>query len=110
MAGTRRTPLNRQHRPPITEAAVRIFIEMQVQRCTCSPRDAGTNIKECPGCERYWAVHSRLSAELGCRPWEYPCIEDPDAPPTNYERDPQALARWRALEAGTRVLRDQPPV
>src|ERR1700758_2226251 len=100
MPGTRRTPINRQHRPPVSVRAVRLFMKMR--RC----RDS----------DRWWDLHTELRREVGAKLWEWPCIEDPRAgnpeiPGTyNYERwkpDEKARERWRALEQGARELRRQ---
>jgi len=93
MPGTRRTPINRQHKPPVSELAIRLFMKMQ----------------RCRNCDRWWDLHTELRREVGAKLWEWPCIEDPHAgnpekPGTyNYERwkpDEKARARWRALEQG----------
>jgi hypothetical protein len=110
---TKRTPIARQHNAPVTETAIKLFIQMQRLRCTCDPEK---RFDECPGCERWKALEEHLGRELGCRPWEYPAIQDPRAgnpePPGtyNYERwqpDLKARERWKALARGTRELRRQ---
>ena len=94
----RRTPINRQHKPPVSELAIRLFMKMQ----------------RCRNCDRWWDLHTELRREVGAKLWKWPCIEDPHAgnpekPGTyNYERwkpDEKARARWRALEQGARELR-----
>jgi len=75
-ADARRTPIARQHKPPVSERAIRLFMKMQ----RCRDRD------------RWWDLHTELRREVGAKLWEWPCIEDPHAgnpeePATyNYER------------------------
>src|SRR5262245_44749719 len=96
---TKRTPIARSHNAPVTETAIKIFMQMQRLRCTCDPNKRfGT----CPACERWKILEQHLSHELQCRVWEYPCIQDPRAgnpePPGthNYERwTPDGAARER---------------
>jgi hypothetical protein len=118
MAGTRRTPISRQYTPSITETAIKVFMEMQRCYCTCPPRDPDNPgaRKDCSGCAKWWALHSDLCHELGKRPWQWPCIEDPRAGNpeplgtlnhAEWRPDEEARARWRALEAGARELRRQ---
>jgi len=63
MPGTRRTPINRQHKPPVSELAIRLFMKMQ----------------RCRNCDRWWDLHTELRREVGAKLWERPCIEDPHA-------------------------------
>jgi hypothetical protein len=107
----------------ITPAALAAFAAMREleQRCTCPPRDWGGKYWEhpppCAACEEWWRRHNILHRELGCRPWEWPCVRNPDAknpyPAGSFAaerweeaREDLAQARWRALE---RVLRQRAP-
>jgi hypothetical protein len=111
MPGTRRTPISRQRTPQVTPTAVKIFEAMRRCVCTCDPDD---RFDECPGCKRWWDLHHHLSHELGCKPWEFPCIEEPrgrNPEPTStynhelWQPDLAAQERWRALEDGAREMR-----
>jgi hypothetical protein len=107
---TTRTPVNRPPRRQITPHAVKIFAAMKAIECTCEPRDwdgAYWEHQPCAGCAEWWDLHSFLHNELKCRPWEWPCIEHPDAKspyPENshadrrWKPDTEAQARWRLLE------------
>jgi len=121
VSGTRRTPIARRHRPPVSLTAIKIFEEM-MERCPCTCDDSPSvcgdfdkhPFRDCPGCKRWWELHSHLSREVRAKPWEYPCIEDPDAgnpePPgtynyTRWKPDERGHALWRALEEGVRQMR-----
>jgi hypothetical protein len=78
---TKRTPIKRDHRHRFTQKALELIAEL----------------KEAKDGERWWRLHNLLHNELGCRPWEWPCVEDPEAD-RNYEAHPDALALWAALE------------
>jgi hypothetical protein len=101
MSGTKRVPLSRQHTPPVSERAIRLFIKMQ--RYPRTWRD-----------DRWWDLEQELRHEVHAKLWDYPCIEDPaegnpETPGTgNYDRwrpNETARALWRALNAGARELR-----
>src|SRR5262245_7224343 len=106
MSGTRRTPIRRQHEPPVRETAVKIFMQMQRLVCTCDP---DRPYEDCDGCKQWSDLHHRLHRELGAKIWEFPCIENPHSgnpePPGTYNHehwqpDEKGRARWRALEQG----------
>jgi hypothetical protein len=113
MTGTRRTPTGRQHTPPITEAAVKTFIEMQRCVCTCDP---DVPYDECPGCKRWKQLDERLMYELKLDRVVYPTISNPEArnpyPPgthgyVTWEPDREGQARWLALEQAAREMRQK---
>src|SRR5262245_25775226 len=113
MSGTRRTPIRRQHEPPVSETAIKIFMQMQRLVCTCTPDKP---FEDCPGCKEWSDLHSHLHRELGAKVWEWPCIENPawgnpEPPGThNHERwqpDLKAQERWKALERGAREMQRQ---
>jgi hypothetical protein len=85
---TKRTPINRDRNPPVTERAVRIF--MRMQRC---PREG----------DRWWQLHSELADEVQAKPWAWPAIEDPRHKIP--EPDEEAQALWKVLDAAARDLR-----
>src|SRR6516164_6713042 len=110
MTGTRRTPIRRQHEPPVTETAIKAFMKMQRCVCTCEP----DSYDRCPGCEAWWSYHDVIRHELHARLWEWPCVEDPREgnphPPGTYNHarwqpDEKGRERWRALERGAKELR-----
>jgi hypothetical protein len=72
MSGTRRTPLARRPAVQITPRAVELFAAMGRLRCTCAPPPPER--ASCPGCQRWYDLHAELHAELGCKPWEWPCV------------------------------------
>lgn len=87
---TKRTPI---HRPPIakiTPRAIELFDRLRRTR----DRD------------RWWDVHNQLHEELRCKPWEWPCVENPDAPvhPTCKPKD-DARERWLVLAEASREAR-----
>ena len=55
MPCTRRTPINRQHKPPVSELAIRLFMKMQ----------------RCRNCDRWWDLHTELRREVGAKLWEW---------------------------------------
>ena len=53
----------------------------------------------CRGCDRWWKLHGKLHRELGCKPWQWPCIEHPDTV-SGYPEGSEAYKRWKPdLEA-----------
>lgn len=84
---TKRTPIHRHTRRQITPEALRLFRQL---------RAAETQ-------EKWWAAHNALHRELGCKPWQWPCVASP-AWNDNGVR-PEALALWAELEAAS----DQAP-
>jgi len=101
VSGTRRTPINRRHRPPVTPAAVELFAAMQCCVCTCGPDFDFVHDQRCSGCQRYRELERHLRRELKCKPWER-TVEDPAEPPgtanhENWRPDQGARARWLAL-------------
>jgi hypothetical protein len=100
---TKRTPIKRPLRPRITAQAISTFRAMNKTVCTCPPPSvtegvAGGVQPRCHGCEEWFRLHSILHRELGCRPWEYPCVQHPDTEGAKAD----AVARWRELEAAAR--------
>jgi hypothetical protein len=100
--GTKRVPINRPARMEITNEAIRLFEAMDRIECTCVPRDWDGEYwthMPCPGCDRWWKLHSKLHRELGCKPWEWPCIQHPDTV-SGYPEGSEAYKRWKPdLEA-----------
>jgi hypothetical protein len=104
--------------PQFTAEAVDTFLAMKEIVCTCTPRDWAGRYWEhtpCAGCEKWWALHSRL-VDLwpGAKPWWWPIVEDPDSvnpyPPDSpvgrgWKPDAEAVARWRVIEAASAGLR-----
>jgi hypothetical protein len=72
MSGTRRTPLVRRPAVQITPRAIDLYAAMGNLRCTCAPPSPKRS--PCPGCERWYDLHDALHGELGCKPWEWPCV------------------------------------
>jgi hypothetical protein len=73
MSGTRRVPLARRPAVQITAEAVRLFAAMAKLRCTC-PSPKPPTQGPCPGCQQWYDLHDELHRELGCKPWEWPCV------------------------------------
>lgn len=109
---TKRIPIHRPTRAQIPLEALDLFREMKNVKCTCPPIDWKEKYwerHECPGCERWWSLHSRLAQLLpGIRPWHWPVIQSPRAqgpyPEGSYTAaqwspNETAQARWRELEA-----------
>ena len=67
---TKRIPIHRPIRAQIPLEALDLFREMKNVKCTCPPIDWKGKYwerHECPGCERWWSLHSRLAQLL---PWD----------------------------------------
>ena len=109
---TKRIPIHRPIRAQIPLEALDLFREMKNVECTCPPIDWEGRYWErqgCPGCERWWDLHSRLAQILpGIRPWHWPVIESPRAQcpypdgscaAAQWRPNEAAQARWRELEA-----------
>jgi hypothetical protein len=99
---TKRIPIHRPIRAQIPPEALDLFREMRNVKCTCPPIDCKGEYwerHECPGCERWWDLHSRLAQILpGIRPWHWPVIESPRAQ-CPYPDGSYAAAQWRPNEA-----------
>lgn len=113
---TKRIPIKRDLNARITLRAVELFRAMEALECTCEPTTWGDDGNwrnpppSCASCEKWWDLHNQLWRELGAKPWEWPCIWDPDAPSSlpethaNYlspeqirEKYPIEVARFEAL-------------
>jgi hypothetical protein len=97
-----------------TPRAIGAFRSMPKAEAACKCED-GSGL--CDACLAWWRWHKILHAELGLRPWQYPCVEKPDTTspfPTGSEADrawkPDLAAqeRWRALRKAARELAKQP--
>jgi hypothetical protein len=99
---TKRIPIHRPIRAQIPLEALDLFREMKNVKCTCPPIDWKGKYwerHECPGCERWWSLHSRLAQLLpGIRPWHWPVIQSPRAQ-CPYPEGSYAAAQWRPNEA-----------
>jgi hypothetical protein len=74
---TNRTPIQRPAAAMISPRAIDLWEAMGNLRCTCAPRDWDGKYwehQQCPGCERWYDLHGELNDELGCAPWEWPCV------------------------------------
>jgi len=97
----------------ITPEALTVFRRMQAleEQCTCTEPDWEGDLYDyefCPACEKWWDEHKRLHALLGMKPWQFPCVENPDAAydPNNAafaEPDLEAQRRYRELEKAARA-------
>jgi len=117
MPGTRRVPITRTAIPQITPRAIELFDALRRCRCSCPPIDwEGEYWKRdrCAGCERWWDLHHDLHRELHCKPWHFPCVEDPDARSpypegsaayAAHQPDLEAQTKWRALAKASRETR-----
>ena len=97
MSGTKRVPVTRTPIPQITPRAIELFQRYR--------RSNGTSAED---------LHYALWEELHCKPWEYPCVEHPDAlnpyPPgspaaQSWRPDERAQEMWKALDAASREAR-----
>ena len=77
-------------------AALAAFRRMRVLRAACTCALLADDDQRCAACKEWWAQHSTLHDEVRCKPWDWPCIENPDVPP-DWPSDLAAQARWRAL-------------
>ena len=114
---SKRRPLARPPALQITPLAVNLFTEMAAISCTCAPRDWDGKYwgqDQCAGCKRWWELHAQLHDELRCRPWEWPCIQSPEAESPypagtpaaqNWRPNERAQHMWRMLEQAARETR-----
>jgi hypothetical protein len=87
---TKRTPINRSNKQRFTPEALAMFRQMHaLPPCAC-------NEEECRTCEKWWDLHSALHDALKAKPWNWPCVDDPEYPRTS-EADKWAL--WQELAA-----------
>ena len=70
---TNRTPIQRPALTMITPRAIDLYITMGRLRCTC-PSPKPVTQGPCSGCARWYDLHDDLHRELGCQPWEWPCV------------------------------------
>jgi hypothetical protein len=109
---TKRIPIHRPIRAQIPPEALNLFRKMKTLKCTCRPIDWEGKYwdrDECPGCKRWWNLHSRLAQLLpGIRPWHWPVIQSPHAEcpypegsqaAAAWKPNEEAQARWRVLDA-----------
>jgi hypothetical protein len=54
-------------------------------KCTCLP--APIRARWCDACAQWIDLHERLHDELGCKPWQWPCVEPP-GPVPDWDADP----------------------
>jgi hypothetical protein len=78
---TKRRPINRPQRTRFTPDVLEAFRRLK-----------GTRTQE-----NWWKAHNILHNALRCQPWQWPCVEPPDAD-RNYEPRPEAVALWRQLD------------
>jgi hypothetical protein len=104
---TKRVPISRKSKTQITAKAIAAFCEMQRLESICSCEEvAWPKARDlCVACTAWWAHHSILVDELGLRPWQWPAVENPDAPDpypagslAAQQWQPDHEARYRALE------------
>lgn len=112
---TNRTPTKPSAALRITPLALTFFRRMEELDCSCA--DVGADGLrpggQCPGCQQWWNLHSRLHDLLKLKPWHWPVYEHPDAgnpyPPGSVAHarcrpDEAAIERYRAL---ARALAEQ---
>ena len=81
---TKRTPLKRRAQRRITPEAVEVFRRMEAaaSACTCGPWDWDGEYwkhEQCSACDEWWQAHGHLWVLLDAKPWQWPCVRDPDA-------------------------------
>jgi hypothetical protein len=75
---TKRTPISREGRPKLTEAAIAAYRRMKALEplCTCPPKgDPNQYIPPCPACAECQELEWVLHREFRCRPWELPPLQ-----------------------------------
>jgi hypothetical protein len=111
MAGTRRTPINRQAvQPLITPLALALFERARRARGRaedCAIGESGLCTTRCDACRAWSDAHDALHRELGLRPWAWPCVPRCPFPPNSPEAQawrPSADQRtlWEALDEARR--------
>jgi hypothetical protein len=110
MSGTRRTPLVRRPAVQITPRAVDLYTAMRKLWCTCLPPPRPPERGPCAGCASWYDLHAELHTELGCRPWEWPCVarQSPKRAGSTYWNEDIA-ARMTALKEAARARRTASP-
>jgi hypothetical protein len=78
MSGTKRVPVTRTPIPQITPKAIELFRQYR--------RSYGKRSDD---------LHYALWEELRCKPWEWPCCEDPRADVNPYPPGTPAHATWQ---------------
>jgi hypothetical protein len=108
MPGTRRTPIGREGKQPITPRAARLWRDRCALKCTCTSR-SGTEM--CANCKRAYDIDAEIGNELRLRPWQSPATarKSPDmAGPNSFPlSDPggtQTRARMAALDEAVALL------
>jgi hypothetical protein len=73
---TNRVPIDRPPTMRVSERALDIYEAMRRLRCTCLPviPERYWDHKQCASCRRWSDLQSELNAELGCLPWQWPCV------------------------------------
>jgi hypothetical protein len=79
---TKRTPVHREIRRQFTPEILDVFRRL---------RDAEYFSNA------WWLEHGTLHRQLGCKLWQWPCVEPPGVE-RNYVVQPEALALWAELE------------
>ena len=109
---TNHTPIQRPALTMITRRALDLFVAMGRLRCTC-PSPKPPTQSPCPGCTRWYDLHGDLHSELGCKPWQWPCVarQSPKRAGSPYTNETIAatmtalqeatLRRTASLEGGT---------
>jgi hypothetical protein len=103
---TKRFPIRRHTRPPITPRAVEVYAAMKPlkARCTCGPDDPPSS---CPACEEWYRLLMVVHTELRARPWEIPCICEDDGDGSRWAKTKHA--RYLALERAIAPKRHRHP-
>jgi hypothetical protein len=107
--GTKRTPILRRGRPPISPRTLEAFAQMKKleHECTCGPDD----VEDCPACERWRDLAMIIHREQKCRPWQIPCVWPDTGDGSSPARDRYALycTLERALKTATQRQAARPP-
>jgi hypothetical protein len=108
---TNRTPIERPAVTMVSSRALDLYEAMSKLRCTCAPPPLEYwKHKMCAGCEAWWNLHSELDDELGCEPWQWPCVARQSAKAAGSTcMNDDIAARMATLRAAVKARRASPP-
>jgi hypothetical protein len=118
MSGTRRTPIPRRATLQISARAVELFEQVERARrqrraASCVVGTYGYCRGECPACRSWYDLQDELHAELGLKPWQWPCVPinpfPPGSPPAcDWRPGGDQLALWQLLDQARRQHKKGP--
>jgi hypothetical protein len=96
---TKRVPIKREQRTPISARALELFARMRAAEQRCPTLASGRN-DGCEACRAWFGLNDLLFEELRLKPWQFPAIRHPKAKPSPFTN----LEEWRAAQARYLIL------